>query len=608
MNVEEGKQSSLLHGISTNNKGKLVWTKSYSELQMFVEEVLNLSDGEWGNPGGDAKQFKSEALDMRWYPESQSITLNGKLKNELRMKLVSLAGISEQLANEINDGGEASGGSINNLEGNDGCGASVLNASMNSKENSANNDENAILKNTVEVIKAEIEALKSQFTCYQDVTNLAILDPKASSTKLTNDVNTIELKKLSQENQNLKDEINALSERVNNLAFILSDLNNKVKIDRGSSCINENEVSSRNSVSSVDLEGMKLEMVILETRLFNAIKENKSDTCSLKFKVKDLEGVIRQQDDAIHKLSEDNLILKSKLSSFENLIYKVISHDHVNNDRANESASATQGNDRCGFHDKDQLINLNSNNSRFIETSTRENPLLLNSTQVPDPREKQRLTIDLATQRKEEINLMTNVANDQCGSQDKDQPTNLNINNSSFIEISTNENRSLLNSTQAPNPCENQRVTIDLITKPKEGINIIYNSQPNNENNLGNNRHLDAKHNTPCPFLKRRGWCAKGSRCDFKHPHEQQKHLVPCPFLQKRRHCLKGTRCDFSHSATFPHSIQPTRPVKGHPTSSLFYDNQQPMVPQQRTHGTGYNRSVQWYPNGPGFFNLPRNR
>ena len=83
MNLEEGKQSSLLHGISISNKGKLVWTESYSELQMFVEEVLNLSDGDWGNPGGDAKQFKSEVLDMRWYPESQSITLNGKLKDEL---------------------------------------------------------------------------------------------------------------------------------------------------------------------------------------------------------------------------------------------------------------------------------------------------------------------------------------------------------------------------------------------------------------------------------------------------------------------------------------------------------------------------------------------
>ncbi|CAB4026847.1 Hypothetical predicted protein [Paramuricea clavata] len=110
--------------------------------------------------------------------------------------------------------------------------------------------------------------------------------------------------------------------------------------DRGSSRIIENEVSSHNSTCSVVIEGIKLEMVILETRLLNAIKENKSDICSLKFKfkVKDLEGVIGHQDDAILKLSEDNLILKSKLSSFQNLTYKVICHDHVNNERANESA------------------------------------------------------------------------------------------------------------------------------------------------------------------------------------------------------------------------------------------------------------------------------
>jgi hypothetical protein len=162
---------------------------------------------------------------------------------------------------------------------------------------------------------------------------------------------------------------------------------------------------------------MKLEMVILETRLLNTIKENKSDICSLKLKVKDLEGVIRHQDDAILKLSEDNLILKSKLSSFENLIYKVISHDYVNNDHANESASTTQVNDQCGPHVKDQLTNLNANNPRFIETSTKEKPSLLNSTQFPVFHVNQRVTIDLTTKPKERINIMSNVVNDQCESQ-----------------------------------------------------------------------------------------------------------------------------------------------------------------------------------------------
>ena len=93
--------------------------------------------------------------------------------------------------------------------------------------------------------------------------------------------------------------------------------------------------------------------------------------------MKDLEGVIRHQDDAFLKLSEDNLILKFKLSSFEYLAHKEICHDHVNSECANESASTTKVNDQCGLHDKDHLTNLNANNSRFIETSTEENPLCL---------------------------------------------------------------------------------------------------------------------------------------------------------------------------------------------------------------------------------------
>ena len=47
---------------------------------------------------------------------------------------------------------------------------------------------------------------------------------------------------------------------------INSDLNLEANIDRGSSCIIENEVSSHNSSCSVIIEGLKLEMVILETR------------------------------------------------------------------------------------------------------------------------------------------------------------------------------------------------------------------------------------------------------------------------------------------------------------------------------------------------------
>lgn len=33
-------------------------------------------------------------------------------------------------------------------------------------------------------------------------------------------------------------------------------------------------------------------------------------------------------------------------------------------------------------------------------------------------------------------------------------------------------------------------------------------------------------------------------------PNPTPKHLVPCPFLRRRGYCLKGSRCDFSHVST----------------------------------------------------------
>lgn len=60
MGMNLSTRDSLLHGVSLNKKGKIIWTKSYEDLQMFVEEVLDLADGVWGCPGGNAKQFKSE--------------------------------------------------------------------------------------------------------------------------------------------------------------------------------------------------------------------------------------------------------------------------------------------------------------------------------------------------------------------------------------------------------------------------------------------------------------------------------------------------------------------------------------------------------------------
>ena len=64
MSLNLSTRDSLLHGISFNKKGKIIWTKYFEDLQMFVEEVLDLTDGNWGCPRGFVKQFKSENIDL----------------------------------------------------------------------------------------------------------------------------------------------------------------------------------------------------------------------------------------------------------------------------------------------------------------------------------------------------------------------------------------------------------------------------------------------------------------------------------------------------------------------------------------------------------------
>ncbi len=70
--------------MSFNNRGKIIWT-------------LNITNGVWGCPGGNTKQYKADDMDLRWHPNPQSITLSGKLKHEIGDKLNSMASVSEEL-------------------------------------------------------------------------------------------------------------------------------------------------------------------------------------------------------------------------------------------------------------------------------------------------------------------------------------------------------------------------------------------------------------------------------------------------------------------------------------------------------------------------------
>ena len=218
MNANKDKGISLLHNISLNDKDKLKWTGTFQALQMFVEEGLNISDGIWSSPGGDSKQFKAKDIDLRWYSDSQSITLNGKLKEPIKEQLISLASVSKRLraVKESEAGNQDSHNENVSFEQSSESEKSSESHSLENLNNQLEALNKAVFTNTA-AIKSLIENTNdSKQPNYQELENeIGILKEKN--------------RKLTDTNANLKNENSDLEARINNLTYILADLQGKAK-------------------------------------------------------------------------------------------------------------------------------------------------------------------------------------------------------------------------------------------------------------------------------------------------------------------------------------------------------------------------------------------
>ena len=90
-------------------------------------------------------------------------------------------------------------------------------------------------------------------------------------------------------------------------------------------------VNSVNRVIQRDLDILKLDVSILETRLPLAISQNESNIDSVRLKQKDLEFVVWQQQQEICKLNEKNQLFKLKLELIEKQLFKLIKINQENN-------------------------------------------------------------------------------------------------------------------------------------------------------------------------------------------------------------------------------------------------------------------------------------
>lgn len=468
MSVDRGKGGSALHGISINNKEKLLWTESFELLQTFVEEVLNLSNGVWSCPGGVAKQYKDEDIDFRWYPDTQSITLKGKAKDVIREKMLSLAAIQGQLVNTVNK---------------------VF-------------DQNNHVDETI------------TYSSQHDNNNLPLENVKTKNSPIL----AVEVNEVIDISTTFGTPIiNSSQSQRRCEAFNLSNLSDKLSLDRVA--LFESEFSEYKEKINQSISNILVQL----SESKNIIRQHEIE--------------LQKKGDEIAQLKSDNLHLyeslnklKSKFSPAEHIkhvqindeitpgVVNVIHYDQLNNEHVNDPVSLIHGIDKHSSLEIDQLSNLNAKNPSPIVIETNEDSPLLIDTQAPDSNRNLDVNVDSST-----------------------KPIKVNC-------ILRNENKAL-------------------------------NSKSVNERNTNPEmiRHPDPKKSiTPCPFLKRRGWCLKGARCDFKHSRDEQKHLVPCPFLQNRGFCLKGSRCDFSHGGNYPYHLSPPRPANNYLTRSFYYHHQFP--------------------------------
>ena len=115
----------------------------------------------------------------------------------------------------------------------------------------------------------------------------------------------------------------------------------------------------------VELEGLKLDMTILESRLLFALSKSEleSDVRSLTVKLKQLEAVIRHQDDVICALNDDNEFFKARLLAFEKI---PVTEAHNKNElRVIDKATTSRVSDQI---DKSNLSLINSeiNNTSVV--------------------------------------------------------------------------------------------------------------------------------------------------------------------------------------------------------------------------------------------------
>ena len=195
---------------------KLKWIGDLDSLKYFIAIELNLS-GKWSSTGGDVKAFTSESdvsneseiIKMKWYQGKKFLLFQGvkakQIEEEIQRKMQS------------NSNGYFEEGEANSS-------LQLPNLHTNDKLIEATND----LKIQYRELRFAIGQNKNAISSVQTMCR----NFQSSSDNAHSELDRLrkEYELIRLENANLKEENAKCSERMNNVAYIVSDLNTKIKV------------------------------------------------------------------------------------------------------------------------------------------------------------------------------------------------------------------------------------------------------------------------------------------------------------------------------------------------------------------------------------------
>ncbi|CAB4042312.1 Hypothetical predicted protein, partial [Paramuricea clavata] len=210
-NVESKRANNInvVKYLNITEKGKLRLTGSFENLEILMNELLE-TQTKWSSPGGHCKLLEMDNFEMRWYSNNYSLIIKGEQDEveEINSRLRIMANLADKETAFVSEGnGDREGDGVNT--------ASTENShiEINSHETSNYNK-----------VLDSIRDLELCFVNKFDELLQEIRQSKTTEETISEDRNS-----LIKKNGKLKQEIDILSDQVNNYKCIVSDLHTKVK-------------------------------------------------------------------------------------------------------------------------------------------------------------------------------------------------------------------------------------------------------------------------------------------------------------------------------------------------------------------------------------------